>query len=159
MAVVLRDEFPEIDFSRLIRICIIHDLGEALHGDIPAVLQGGSASKSSDERRDLETILSPLPRHLQTEMLELWDEYESCATAEGRLAKALDKLETVMQHNQGLNPRDFDYEYNLHYGRQHTDRHPLTVALREILDRETRLRAAVIDRDSETGPAAGTDSP
>jgi putative hydrolase of HD superfamily len=71
------------------------------------------------------------------EVVSLWDDYESAATAEARLAKALDKLETILQHTQGDNPPDFDYRFNLAYGRAFTRDHPVIVALRELLDRET----------------------
>ena len=104
MAILLRPEFPEVDFSRLIRICVIHDLGEAVSGDIPAVDQDAAAPKAIQERLDLIDILAPLPNELQAELVTLWDEYESATSPEARLAKALDKLETIMQHNQGQNP-------------------------------------------------------
>ena len=58
------------------------------------------------------------------------------------MAKALDKLETILQHNQGKNPDDFDYRFNLDYGKAYTSSHPLIVTIREILDRETATRAA-----------------
>ena len=57
------------------------------------------------------------------------------------MAKALDKLETILQHTQGDNPTDFDYRFNLGYGRAFTADHPVIVRLREMLDRET-LRLA-----------------
>ena len=47
------------------------------------------------------------------------------ATPEARLAKGLDRLETVLQHVEGANPPDFDYAFNLGYGRGHTDVHPV----------------------------------
>ena len=31
----------------------------------------------------------------------------------------MDKLETLLQHTQGLNPPDFDYAFNLAYGKTH----------------------------------------
>ena len=36
MAMLAADEFPDLDMDRVIRMCIIHDLGEAFTGDIPA---------------------------------------------------------------------------------------------------------------------------
>jgi putative hydrolases of HD superfamily len=138
MALLLRHEFPEIDFSKLICICIVHDLGEAVTGDIPAIDQDAAAPKAAEERRGLLAILAPLPDVLQAELVALWDEYESAASAEARLAKALDKLETIMQHNQGVNPEAFDYRFNLGYGQQYTTGHPLIAAFRAALDRETR---------------------
>jgi putative hydrolase of HD superfamily len=72
----------------------------------------------------------------------LWDEYEAAATAEAKLAKALDKLETIMQHTQGKNPPAFDYRFNLAYGRDQTADQPLIAAVRAILDAETERLAA-----------------
>jgi len=147
MALVLAPEFPELDFARLVKICIVHDLGEAIGGDIPAPEQtrrkaaGMSGGKAADERRDLVTLLEPLPPHLRQEITGLWDEYEAARSPEARVAKALDKLETILQHTQGANPSDFDYRYNLDYGRRFTADHPVIVALREMLDRETERRA------------------
>ncbi|MFM0731749.1 helix-turn-helix transcriptional regulator [Paraburkholderia sediminicola] len=48
------------------------------------------------------------------------------------------ELETLLQHNQGKNPENFDYEFNLGYGRKYTDATALFKALREMLDDETR---------------------
>lgn len=141
MAVVLADQFPGIDFANLIRICVVHDLGEAIGGDVPAIHQTADAPKSDRERRDLLQLLAPLPAAKRDELTALWDEYEAAATPEARLAKALDKLETILQHTQGKNPPDFDYRFNLGYGRQYTTTPPLIAALREVLDRDTLRRA------------------
>ena len=59
-----------------------------------------------------------------------------CANAR----KALDKLEIILQHAQGLNPPDFDYGFNLAYGQKHTDANPLFALVRSILDEKTRAR-------------------
>lgn len=75
-------------------------------------------------------------------LLALWDEYERGETAEALAVKALDKLETLLQHTQGDNPADFDYAFNLDYGRRYTDRAPLFKTLRELLDARTRQRLA-----------------
>jgi putative hydrolase of HD superfamily len=147
MALVLHREFPAVDFARLIRICIVHDLGEAIGGDVPAPEQARrlatdpGAAKAAQERLDLLTLLQPLPPELRDEITALWDEYEAATSPEARLAKALDKLETILQHTQGENPPDFDYRFNLGYGRRYTADHPVIVALRETLDRETERRA------------------
>ena len=150
MALVLHPEFPEVDFGRLVRICIVHDLGEAIGGDVPAPeqarrLAAGAAGKAADERRDLLELLAPLPEAQRDEIAALWDEYEAAATPEARLAKALDKLETILQHTQGRNPPGFDYRFNLGYGRQYTAGHPLLEAARALLDAETERRARETD--------------
>lgn len=140
MAALLRHGLPEIDFSRLVRMCLIHDLGEAIGGDIPAVEQDATAPKTDRERRDFQSVIEPLPEKQRGELLELWDEYEAAQTPEARLAKGLDKLETILQHNQGRNPGDFDYAFNLEYGRRYTTGHPLLEAIRVRLDRDTAAR-------------------
>jgi putative hydrolase of HD superfamily len=143
MAMVLAPEFPGVDFARLVKICLVHDLGEAVGGDVPAPEQarrreaGLATGKGSDERRDLLTLLEPLPSRVAAEIADLWDEYEAAKTPEARLAKALDKLETIMQHTQGKNPLAFDYSFNLDYGREHTQSPELIAEIRAILDAET----------------------
>ena len=155
MALLLAPEFPEVDFAKLVKICIVHDLGEAIGGDIPAPEQarrlaaGESAGKSADERRDLLTLVAPLAPALRDEIVALWDEYEGARTPEAKLAKALDKLETILQHTQGQNPPDFDYRFNLGYGRAHTAEPPLIAAIRAVLDQATEARAR--EREREVG--------
>jgi putative hydrolase of HD superfamily len=145
MATVLSDRFPGIDLARLLKICLIHDLGEALHGDVPAPLQSPDAAKAAREREDLRAVLSPLPERLREELLGLWDEYEAAATPEAQLAKGLDKLETILQHTQGVNPADFDYRFNLTYGQAYTAAHPILAAIRARLDEATEARARDTD--------------
>jgi putative hydrolase of HD superfamily len=150
MALVLRDEFPEVDLGKLLAMCVVHDLGEAIGGDVPAPEQARrraadpTATKAAQEREDLLTLLAPLPASVRQTITELWDEYESATSPEARVAKALDKLETILQHTQGANPRDFDYRFNLGYGRAFTGGHPAIVTLRALLDRETE-RLAELD--------------
>jgi len=49
-------------------------------------------------------------------------------------------LKTLLQNTQGLNPPDFDYAFNLAYGKKHTDAEPLFEALRALIDRATQQR-------------------
>ncbi len=153
MAAVLSDRFPGIDLARLLKICLIHDLGEALHGDVPAPEQRPDGDKAAREREDLRSVLAPLPERLQEELTALWDEYEAARTPEAQLAKGLDKLETILQHTQGLNPTDFDYRFNLSYGQAYTAAHPILAALRARLDEATEARA----RGFETAPPTGAE--
>lgn len=141
MVMMFERHYPEIDFARLLKMCIIHDLGEVIRGDIPAIHQTPGSDKAGEERRDLLKLLEPLPEYLQDDITALWDEYEAAETSEAKLAKAFDKLETILQHNQGKNPSDFDYRFNLGYGARFTAGDPLVEAIREILDLETERRA------------------
>ncbi len=142
MAMLLYGRAPGVDLARLLRMCLIHDLGEAIRGDVPAPAQAAPGAKSADERADLLELTAPLPATLREEIVALWDEYEAAESTEARLAKGLDKLETILQHTQGMNPSDFDYDFNLGYGRRFTETDPVLAALRDRLDEATRRRAA-----------------
>lgn len=141
-ALSVRPWFPELNFERVLAIALVHDLGEAVSGDISAVLQVGAPPKHEQERRDLVQLIGDAPEAVRHNLLSLFDEYNAAATPEAKFVKAFDKLETILQHNQGRNPANFDYAFNLPYGQQYTAGHPVIVKLREILDAETQARAA-----------------
>ncbi|QXH33256.1 HD domain-containing protein [Pseudomonas muyukensis] len=140
MALVFADQMPGLDLLKVVQLCVIHDLGEALHGDIPAVAQHPGQDKDQQEFADLRQLCAVLDEPLRTGILDLWQEYTAARSAEALAVKALDKLETLLQHTQGANPPDFDYAFNLDYGRRYTDAAPLFQALREQIDEQTRKR-------------------
>ena len=146
IALALREADPttraETDAGRLLALCLVHDLGEALAGDVPAATRPDRAEKAARERADLATLLAPAPTEMRAALSALWEEHEAGETPEARLSRAADKLETVMQHVEGENPPGFDYAFNLAYGREATDAHPLAAALRRLVDAETEARAA-----------------
>ena len=71
----------------------------------------------------------------------MYDEYDAAQTPEAVLVKGLDKLETILQHTQGANAPDFDYGFNLPYGRERTDAHPLLAQIRAMIDEQTVERS------------------
>lgn len=59
MALLLRDELPGVDMDKVLRMCLIHDFGEAVTGDIPSFEKTGA-----DEAAETEAVagmLAPLP--------------------------------------------------------------------------------------------------
>lgn len=142
MVMVFADRLEGVDILRLMKMCLIHDLGEAIGGDTAAPMQVGAVlkEKGERERRDLETLTRSLADATRNEILALHREYEENATAEAKLAKAFDKIETILQHTQGLNDDGFDYAFNLSYGTGLTSAYPLTAEIRSLLDIETRRR-------------------
>ena len=139
--VALGERTGDLDARRLLELAVVHDLGEALHGDTPAPLQGLEPDREARERRDLNALSEPLPEPARARLRALWEEYEAAATPEARLVRGLDKLETMLQHADGRNPPGFDYAFNLGYARARTDASPLTRTLRELVDARTRRRA------------------
>jgi len=141
-ALLVSEAEPGLDATKLLRLCLVHDLAEALTGDIPAPVQQGKATKSAEERAALIRMVAPLPVSLGAGILALWEEYEAASTREAHFAKGLDKLETLLTHAEGVNPPGFDLAWNLGYGRVETAADPLLEALREALDAMTRARLA-----------------
>lgn len=138
LAAVLTGERPELDMQRVVLMCLIHDLGEAFDGDIPAVAQTTPGVKAASELAAIDRLTRLLPPEAGAGIREIWEEYEACQTPEARWVKALDKAETIIQHNQGANPAGFDYAFNLTYGSEYFDDGALLSDLRLLLDEETR---------------------
>ncbi|WP_194437392.1 HD domain-containing protein [Vibrio fluminensis] len=140
LAMLVSKHYPQLNSERVLKLCIVHDLAEAIGGDISAVDQHADLDKSAIELRDLKQLIAPLNQELQADILALWLEYDSATTEEAKLVKALDKLETILQHTQGDNPPDFNYTFNLSYGQKQTDYDELTQQFRLLLDAETNAR-------------------
>ena len=115
MAFFMRDEFPEADMDRVIRMCIIHDLGECFTGDIPAFEKNQDHEQT--EKNLLYSWVRSLPKEYEVEMRELYEEMEERKTVEAQVYKAIDGLEALIQHNMSdvttWIPKEF--ELNLTY--------------------------------------------
>lgn len=98
MAYWVKDEFPELNMDRVIRMCLIHDLGECFTGDIPTFLK--STGDEEKEEALLFAWTKSLPEPFASEMLEMYQEMAARQTPEAKLYKALDNLEAVIQHNE-----------------------------------------------------------
>lgn len=138
MVMLFEKYLPQLDTLKLMKMCLIHDIAEIVDGDIPAIIN--VPNKSQKERKNLILLTKNLPQHLKEEILSLWDDYENIGSLEAKVSKALDKLETLMQHNIGQNPENFDYNFNLTYGKQYTNEIEVLKIVREIVDSETYQR-------------------
>ena len=134
---IISEEFPELDGKKLLMMALVHDLGEIYDGDISAALLPDPDEKYKSEAGSVGKLLSLLEEPARGRITSLWQEYEDGITAEAKLVKALDKAETIIQHNQGQNPDDFDYEFNLSYGKQYFETDQLLKEMRSEIDRDT----------------------
>ena len=140
MVILFGRELTGYDLCRLLKLCVVHDLGEAISGDVPANRQGDDPHRAERERSDLLALCAPLPEDLRADMIALWDEYSAGETPEAILAKGFDKLETLLQHVAGPSAAQIDYAFNLTYGLEQTGKHPLLTQLRALVDEETRAQ-------------------
>ena len=142
LALLVARDRPELDPVRLLGLCLVHDLGEAVTGDVPAPTQRPGDDRADRERAGLALIAQELPDDLQAFLLDLYDDYTGVRSPEARLARGLDKCETILQHLAGDNPPGFDHGFNLHYGKDRTDADPLSAALRARIDAMTHQAIA-----------------
>ena len=97
MAYFTKDECPDVDMEKGIKMCIIHDLGEAFTGDIPTFEK--TATNEQNEEELLERWVNTLPENIAKEMMALYDEMAKRETVEAKVYKAIDGLEALIQHN------------------------------------------------------------
>lgn len=97
MAYFMKDEFPDVDMDKVIRMILIHDLGECFTGDIP-VFEKTEANEEK-EKELLYNWVKTLPGEFADEMIDLYEEMEKRETKEAKVYKAIDGLEAVLQHN------------------------------------------------------------
>lgn len=111
MAFFLRDEFPQADMDKVIRMCLIHDLGEAFTGDIPTF----DKTKADEDREErlLYAWVESLPEPYVGEMRSLYEEMAERKTLEAKIYKAIDGLEAVLQHNESNLSTWIPHEFEL----------------------------------------------
>lgn len=137
MAMLSADEYPNVDINRVIKMCLIHDFGEAITGDIPSFYK--TDDNELDEERAIEEILSMLPDFHRNELRSLFDEMKEMKTPEAKLYKALDNLEAVVSHNEAPISTwiPMEYEENLVYGYENSQWSNWTRGLKEELRRDS----------------------
>jgi putative hydrolases of HD superfamily len=106
-----------VDITALLKIVVVHDLVEAIAGDIP-VFEVIATPESQNLKRKRETeamqkIVAMLPEINAAEIQSLWHEFESSSSNEARVAQALDKLEAQIQHNEASLSTWLDIEKTL----------------------------------------------
>ncbi|XXF77141.1 HD domain-containing protein [Myxococcaceae bacterium GXIMD 01537] len=87
--------FPEADAAKVVRLALLHDLGEARVGDLTPHDGVAVEDKHARERRAVEQLLGGLPRG--AEYVALWEEYERGGSFEARLVRQVDRLEMGLQ--------------------------------------------------------------
>lgn len=148
MAYWMKDEFPELDMDRVIRMCLIHDLGECFTGDIPVFLK----TQANEAREDalLNQWVNSLPERIAGEMRSLFREMNERTTKEAKLYKALDGLEALISHNESdiSTWQPNEYELQLNYAWDRMAFSPYLMALREQIRQDSmeKIQQAQADK-------------
>ena len=137
MAMLLsgEEEFRGLDMNRVIRMCLIHDLGESFTGDIPAFKKTEEDAGTEDSLFD--RWVASFPEAQKKEWQALLAEMERLETKEAKLYKALDKLEALISHNESdlRTWLPVEYELQFTYGQENVAFSPYLTALRAEIDR------------------------
>ena len=112
---------PDLDADRVLKLAVIHDIAEAIVGDIPPyapddvpdasdpdALQAffsvrhrrtdvAAEEKRAAEQLAIQHLATRMPPTAGAAVLDLWEEYEARETAEARFVKEVDTLEAFLE--------------------------------------------------------------
>ena len=121
MAYLLREYAnEEVDITKVMLMCLIHDIVEIDAGDTYAYDSEGLATQKEREDRAKERIFSLLPEDQKNELISLFDEFEAYETLESKRAHAMDNFQPLILNNsnEGGDWKEHDVTAAKVYGRQ-----------------------------------------
>ena len=121
MAYLLREYSNEpVDITRVMLMCLIHDVVEIDSGDTYAYDEEGKKTQKAREEAAKERIYSLLPEDQKEELAAIFDEFEESKTPESKFAHAMDNLQPLMLNNSndGGDWREHGVSAKQVYGRQ-----------------------------------------
>ncbi len=91
----IKDNNEKFDAEKVMRMATLHEIAECRIGDIPYPAQKyiGSEVKTTAETNAVRDMLECFGNGY----VKLWEEFENGASREGKLVKAADKLEMMLQ--------------------------------------------------------------
>lgn len=89
------EHFPELDLPKVLRLALLHDVGEVYAGDLTPADGVSAGEKHERERQSVVRVLGKLPRG--PEYVALWEEYERQESPEARFVRKVDRLEMALQ--------------------------------------------------------------
>ncbi len=97
-----------IDQLKVMKMLLIHDLGEIYAGDTWLYDQSNQDETYQNELKAFQQVISPLPTGQQSELLALFTEFEAQKSNEAKFAKVLDAIQPLTNHlyvsNEKENP-------------------------------------------------------
>lgn len=145
----------KVNFEKLIKMIVIHDIVEIDAGDTPVPFMVGNdqlkRDKEEREKNAIAAVREKLGEEIGKEIHDLWCEFEAQETYEAKVAYALDKLEVQIQHNEADLTTWIPVEYDLIYSRRKYTAFDSTLdELRTVIEQEAekKLASAGIDVDA-----------
>ena len=121
MTIVLAEHSDvPIDILKVLKMVLIHDIVEIDAGDTFIYDTTKSHSNTDEERIAANRIFGMLPKAQADEFISVWEEFESGKTNEAKFAKAMDRLEPLLQNtsNNGGTWAEFNVPYQKVYDKK-----------------------------------------
>lgn len=118
MVIVLANHSNEaIDVLKVIKMVLIHDIVEIDAGDTFIYDTNKNHSNTEKERVAANRIFGLLPNKQSEELIAIWEEFEAGETNEAKFARAMDRLEPLLQNvsNNGGTWKEFGVGYSKVY--------------------------------------------
>ena len=142
----------KVNFEKLIKMIVIHDIVEIEAGDVPVPHMVGNENlkrtKKIKEQKAIEHLRDMLGLPTGTELYDLWQEFEAAETYEAKVALALDKLEVQIQHNEADIATWEPVEFKLVYSRdQYVRFDSCLTGIKDMIvkEAENKIRAQGLD--------------
>ena len=92
---MLYADMEALDTLKLLRMALIHDIPEAIIGDLMPSQK--TAETKKNEETAIQQILSLLPEEQRENYLAVWSEYQEGKTKEAKAVRQLEKIEMALQ--------------------------------------------------------------
>ena len=121
MALVLAGHANQpVDLLKVIKMLLIHDIVEIDAGDTFIYDTQKSHDNTAEEREAANRIFGLLPNDQASDLIAVWEEFEAGQTDEAKFARAMDRLEPLLQNtsNNGGTWAEFDVRYATVYAKK-----------------------------------------
>lgn len=88
----------EIETEKVLKMLLLHDIGEIDAGDIIFFDEAGNANAKEKELEAVRRIFGMLPEETGKELLGIWKEFEFGDSKEAKFARAIDRVMPVLQN-------------------------------------------------------------
>ncbi len=141
--ILFEKELPlGLDFTKVLKLCLIHDLPEIYAGDTFAFDAVAVSTQKERESKAAADLFSLLPSDLRDHFTDLWNEYEAAVTKEAQFVKSFDKMQPILQHlcteGKAWKERKMRYEQVDHHKRTHMTHSDFTLDVYERLMKEAK---------------------
>jgi putative hydrolases of HD superfamily len=144
MVILLVKELKlDIDELKAVKLALVHDLAEAITGDIPyTLISRGIVSpkkKERNEREAMKNFKNSLPKGIGREIFDLWEEFEKITTPEAAFVKTLDKIEAqiyLLPIYDKLSDRETIFKYADPHVKNFPELKPLVAIIKERFKKE-----------------------